>query len=115
LGKTEFVNWVRSKFLVDREDKEIPDLKRLRERISIERIETEVRRRVKKQRLYRKIRVCLVRKYTNKKLKEIGALYGNIFYSGISQMYRRMEKDRKENKKMDLLISEIEKMCNVKI
>jgi len=26
-----------------------------------------------------------------------------------------MEKDRKENKKMDLLISEIERMCNVKI
>ncbi len=26
-----------------------------------------------------------------------------------------MEKDRKENEKMDLLISETEKMCNVKI
>ena len=44
-----------------------------------------------------------------------GALYHETSLSGKSQIYHRMEKDRKENKEMDLLMSEIEKMCNVKI
>ena len=36
--KTKFVNWVRNKFLIEKEDKEIPALKQLKERAGISQI-----------------------------------------------------------------------------
>jgi len=113
LGKAAFVDRIKSK-LAHKEDKEMPVLKQLRKRIDIEQIKIEVKKRIENEKLSRRIYIYLIRKYTDKKLTEISALFGKISYSGISQVCRRMEKKRRENKKLDLLISEIEKVSNVK-
>ncbi|MCK4905513.1 transposase [bacterium] len=115
LGKSDFVNWVKSKFIVDRKDEELTSLKRLEKRITINQIETEIRKRVEKEKLQRKLYIYLIRKYTDKKLEDIARLLGNMSYSAISQMCRRIEKHREEDKEMDLLLSRIEESLNVKI
>jgi len=116
LGKANFVNWVKNEFLVEKKDKEVPALRQLKGGVGIEWIKAEVKKRVENEKSYIKICIYLIRKYSDKKLTEIATLFGKISYSGISQICRRMEKEKRKDKKMDLLIADIvRKMSNVKI
>jgi len=115
IGKRDFVDWVRGKFLIDRKDKELPSLKQLKVRVSIEQIEAEVGKLIEKEKLRKKICVYLIRKYTDKRLEDIANYLGDISYSAISQMYHRVGKEREEDKSLESLVSKIEDALNVKI
>ena len=112
LGSSDFVGWVRNKFLKNKKDKEIPQIKQLKVTISPEKIEQIVKQHIDDEKLARKIAVYLIRKYTEKKLSEIGQ-YCGISDAGASQISYRLERQRENDKKLDLLITEIEKMSNV--
>jgi REP element-mobilizing transposase RayT len=114
LGDSKFLGWVRDKFVKDKTDKEIPQLRQLRRRITIEQIEALVKKQVDDERLCRKVGIYLSRKYTGKKLSEIGRYYGELTEAGVSRVYSRLEKQRRRDKGLDSLLAKIEKMSNVK-
>lgn len=115
LGSPNFTSWVKESFLKDKVDEEIPVLKELKEKISAERITQRTEVEIKDKKLCRKISIYLTRKYTDKKLLEIAQYYGRISDAGVSGLYHRVEEQRKKDKKLDLLISEIEKLLKIEI
>jgi REP element-mobilizing transposase RayT len=60
---------------------------------------------------YRSIAIYLMKKYTGLTNKEIGQVFGNLSYSGVSKVYRRFEekigKDRSLKKKVADLMSNV--------
>ncbi|MEA3417739.1 MAG: hypothetical protein U9R02_16615 [Thermodesulfobacteriota bacterium] len=62
--------------------------------------------------LGRNVKMFLCRKYTNEKLKSIGA-YFRIGVSGVSQACRRVKDKIRKDKKLERKISKIEKKINV--
>jgi len=58
--------------------------------------------------LGRNIKMFLCRKYTDKKLKDIGAYFG-VGESGVSQTCRRVKDKIRKDKKIERKISKIEK------
>ncbi len=112
LGDSDFVGWVRDRFLKNKENKEIPQIKRLKVTRTPEEIDQIVNQHINEKKLARKIAIYLIHKYTERKLSEIGQYYG-ISDAGVSQISHRLEKQRKGDKRLDLLITKIEKMSNV--
>jgi len=112
LGNSDFVEWVRDKFLKNKKDKEIPQIKQLKVVRTPEEIDRMVKQHIDDEKLARKISVYLIRKYTDRKLSEIGQ-YCGISDAGASQISYRLERQRKKDRKLDLLITKIEKMSNV--
>lgn len=119
LGGKDFFENIKAKF-VDKEDYEIPILRKFKneEEVSLGYIREVVEKSVKdNEKTQRKIAIYLSRRYTQESLKEIAQYYGGIKYTGVSQIVRRMEKERKESKRLDSLIERIEahmEACNVK-
>ena len=92
-------------------DKELPALKELVKKTSIQEIFEEVELVFTKDKiLARNVKMYLCQRYSGKKLKEIGLHFG-IGESGVSQACRRIaqkiEKDNKLKKKIDRLEKQI--------
>ncbi len=117
LGDDKFQEMIKQEYLLGQKDnKEITGLKKvIGNQVCPSKIKTEVDKKLQDVRLTRKIKIYLMRKYTQKGLKEIGEEFGGVSYSAISQVYRRIEKKRKRDNSLDLLIQGIEKSLNVKI
>lgn len=116
IANEEFKAWIRKKFLEQKEDREITDLKYMKcTNLTLEEIRSEVAEEVEIDKLARKISIYLARKHTSLKLDEIADYFGKRTYSSISQMYSRMKSLRKKDKGIDGIISKIEKNLNVKI
>lgn len=116
LGSEDFFESIKEKFIDTKEDPEIPILKELKykKEPSLEDIKYIVQRNVGNNKmLQRKLSIYLSRKYTQKTLKEIAEFYGKIKYTGVSQVFRRTEKVRKESKPLGALLLTLEKMINV--
>lgn len=110
LGNDDFFQTIKGN-LVNREDREIPLLKDIKHDAepSLEQVKATVEKYVKDdKRLARSISIYLSRKCTQKTLNEIAAFYGKIQYTGISQVWRRMEKGRGENKKLEERLAKLE-------
>ena len=99
LGQSDFVSDIKEKYLSnEKRDKEIPALKELATNVSIDSIYREVDRLFGDQtRLSRSVKVYLAKKYTGKRLKEIGEEFG-IGESGVSQICRRFSQQIEKNK-----------------
>ena len=110
LGQAEFINEVREKYLSGKKaDKEIPALRELAERVSVDDIEKEVEDNISGDPvLARKIKIYLTKKYTGKRLKEIGGQYG-IGETGVSQSCRRLLQRIEKDKKLEQTIKKIVK------
>lgn len=72
-----------------------------------------VEKEVADKRLSRRIAIYLTRKLTSKTLNEIANFYGKIGDTGISQICRRVESKRAEDKSFNKLIAKIEDRLNV--
>ncbi|MFH0812635.1 MAG: transposase [Pseudomonadota bacterium] len=108
LGSMEFVKAVTEKHLGDKKaDRNLPALKELSARISIEEIEKAVETVFGKEwGIGKKVSLYLCHRYSGRKLKEIGEYFG-FGESGVSQASRRLgmklESDKKLKRKVQLI------------
>jgi len=112
IGSGDFFTYIKEKFIdPKREEPEIPILKEFKTRIepSMERIKSIVEKRVTNDKRFRRsLSIYLSRKYTQKTLNEIASFYGGIKYTGVSQVWRRVEMRRGKNKGIAKLLLELE-------
>ena len=112
LGSADFIAFIKDNFLsAKKPDKELPALKELAKKASMQDIFEEVELVFTEDKvLARNVKMYLCQRYTGKKLKEIGLQFG-IGESGVSQACRRVaqriEKDKKLKKKIVRLEKQI--------
>jgi REP element-mobilizing transposase RayT len=112
LGSADFIAYIKDNFLSTKKpDKELPALKELVKKTTIQDIFEEVELAFTKDKvLARNVKMYLSQRYSGKKLKEIGLHFG-IGESGVSQASKRVaqkiEKDKKLKKKIDRLDKKI--------
>lgn len=108
LGGERFIEWAKEKFLIDREEgRDIPTIRALLPRPSVEKVMTEVKKAAWNSKLAREISLYLLHRYSGLKLKEIGKLFGELGESGVSQNTQRLEERMKGDRKLETLIKKI--------
>ena len=114
LGSTDFIAFIKVKYLSKRKaDKELPALKELTERASIQNISDKVESAMgDEQKLARDIKLYLCRRYTGERLKDIGKHFG-IGESGVSQAYGRVSQKIFLDTKLKKKVHNIEKNLNL--
>jgi hypothetical protein len=114
LGDADFIAFVKDNYLsAKKPDKELPALKELVKRISIQEIFEEVESVFTGDKaLARNVKMYLCQRYTGKKLKEIGSHFG-IGESGVSQACRRVSYRIEKDKTLKKKIAGLEKKINL--
>jgi hypothetical protein len=119
LGDTDFVNWVKDTFLGKREDeKEIPQLKKLKPRVTPEiivehvskafNIEAEkIQKKGLKRNKAREVSIYLGRELSRLSCNELGDFFGGVSGALITMMSRRITEEIGRNR---LLKNKIEKI-----
>jgi REP element-mobilizing transposase RayT len=115
LGSIDFFQKICNVYIEGKKDEEIPLLREIQREVDLKRedIEEKVRGIIHNEKEARKITIYLMRKYTQRSLKEIARSFKGIGDTGISILCKRVEKKRKKDKKLDKIISRIEKVWNV--
>jgi len=112
LGDDDFFAGIKERFIdIRKEEPEIPALKvfAVRKAPSMESIRSIAERHIPNdKRLARSLAIYLTRKYTHNTLNAIASFYGGIKYTGVSQVFRRMETRRGEDKNIASLIAKLE-------
>ena len=117
LGDSQFVEWIKERFLRGRKsDGEIPQLKHLLPRPSVEAViaetcrtvgtrEEDIRRKGPKRNLGRDLAIYLARECTGLSCKELGAIFGGVSGAAITMKCKgvigMLEADRKLKKSVD--------------
>ena len=121
LGRKDFVEWVRETFLSAREDeKEIPQLKLLKPRVSPERIlqqicresdcsEEQVRAPGRKNNKARKLAIYLARELSGKTCAELGMYFGGVSGPLITMISNRVAGERTRDRGLDTRIENLKK------
>ena len=114
LGSPDFIASIKEKFLSDRQaDKDLPALKELVERASIQEILDAVESVLGDQPvLARSVKMFFCQRHTGERLKDIGAHFG-VGESGVSQASRRIRDKMEKDKSLRKKISRIEKELNL--
>jgi len=114
LGSPDFIAFIKDKFLSGKKpDKNLPALKELIGKVSPKDIFDEVESVFGKEAaLGRSVKMFLCQRYTDEKLKDIGACFG-IGESGVSQACRRVKDKIRKDKKLERKISKIVKKIKV--
>ena len=114
LGSPDFIAFIKDKFLSDKKiDKNLPALKKLVKKASIQEIFDEVESVLGNQpALARSVKMFLCQQYTGEKLNDIGAYFG-IGESGVSQASRRIREKIGKDKSLKRKIAKIEKKLNL--
>ena len=114
LGSSDFIAFSKDKFLSGKKsDKDLPALKELIDKASLKDIFDEVESLFGKEAaLSRNVKLFLCQRYTDEKLKDIGAYFG-VGESGVSQACRRVKDKIRKDKKLERKISKIEKKIKV--
>jgi REP element-mobilizing transposase RayT/predicted XRE-type DNA-binding protein len=114
LGSADFIAFIKDNFLsAKKPDKELPALKELIKKASMQDIFKEVELVFTKDKvLARNVKMYLCQRYTGKKLKEIGLHFG-IGESGVSQACRRVVQKIEKDKKLKNKIVRLEKQINL--
>ena len=113
LGSPDFISFIKDKYLSGKQpDKDIPALRELTEKVSVQDIFEEVGAVFgRESALARNVKIYLCQKYTGEKLKVIGKHFG-ISESGVSQASRRISQKSCNDKKLKRKIEKIEKKIN---
>lgn len=116
LGSDDFFEKIRKKYLEGKEDREIPHLRKEGRVLKVDEIESCIRSCCRESAMAKRLLVWALKRYTPLKLHEIADKTGRaISYSAVSQLCRRIEKERQENKMLQKLIAHIEsQMSKVK-
>jgi REP element-mobilizing transposase RayT len=114
LGSPGFITFIKDKFLSGKKpDKNLPALKALVEKVSMQDIFDEVESVFGKEpALCRNVKMFFSQRYTGEKLKDIGTHFG-IGESGVSQASRRVNDKIRKEKKFRRKIRKVEKCLNV--
>ena len=114
LGSLDFIKEIKDNYLKNKKvDRNVPALKELSKRPSIEEIIKEVEAVFGQDRaLSRKVKLYFCHRYTGTKLKEIGMHFG-IGESGVSQSSRRITLKIDQDRKLRKKIEEIETKLNL--
>ena len=109
LGTQEFIGIIKDKYLSEqKEDKNIPALKVLKKKITMEDISNEVDEIIKDDaKLGRNIKIYLTQRYTGERLDDIGECFG-IGGSGVCQIGRRISGQLENDKTLSKTIKKIE-------
>jgi REP element-mobilizing transposase RayT len=111
LGDTDFVNWIKNTFLSERkDDKEIPQLRQLKPRISLETVVEQVSKKFncevedilqkgRKQNKAREIAIYLARDLSGLSGKELGKYFGGVSGALITIMYNRIANESAKNRR----------------
>jgi REP element-mobilizing transposase RayT len=115
LGRESFVNWVREKFLKEaHEDRELPALRQLAGRPTLESIRAAVESRFPLDRwMTRRVGIYLCRCHTGLKLNEIGTAYG-VGESAVTQVSRRLVEEMKQSDSFRETVGMLERELGVK-
>ena len=91
LGKEDFISEIKEKFLSGKKaDKNVPAINALTDRVSADNIRKEVENSFRDDPvLERNMKIYLTKKFTGKRLKEIGDAFG-IGEAAVSQVCRRL-------------------------
>jgi len=110
LGSKEFIDWVKENFIDKRKaTRDLPALKRLVTRPSIQQIDKAVRKILRKNHpLGIKVSIYLSHKLSGLSLKEIGIHFGKKG-AAVSQASRRMKLQIKKDKKLKHIVDRIMK------
>ena len=114
LGSPGFIAFIKDKFLSGKKsDKDLPALKELVKKASMQEIFGEVESVLGKQpALARSVKMFLCQRYTDEKLKDIGKHFG-IGESGVSHASRRVNDKIRKDKKLKRKIAKIERKLNL--
>lgn len=110
LGSPGFITFIKDKYLSGKKpDKNLPALRKLFKKISMQDIFAEVESVLGKQpALARNVKMFLCQRYAGKKLNEIGTVFG-IGESGVSQASRRVNDKIRKDKKLKRKIAKLER------
>ena len=100
LGGKSFCEWVRQEFLGDREDKEIPQLRRVKKSKSAEEIEEIAKRIAGEERYQRKLWIYGMRRYSQMSLRQIAEKAGAMSYYGVSKVVNRLDQEAETDRKV---------------
>ena len=114
LGSADFIAFIKDNFVsAKKPDKELPALKELVKKASMQDIFEEVELVFSKNKiLARNVKMYLCQRNTGKKLKEIGLHFG-IGESGVSQACRRVAQKLEKDKTLKKKIASLEKRINL--
>jgi REP element-mobilizing transposase RayT len=114
LGSADFIAYIKDNFIFTKKpDKDLPALKELAKKNSIQSIFEEVDLVLLKDKVMaRNVKMYLCQRYTGTKLKEIGSHFG-IGESGVSQACRRVAQKIEKDKKLKKMIVRLEKQLNL--
>ena len=113
LGSESFVEGVSKKYLEGRRsDPELPALKALESKLSLDHISQAVRLQVDDSKLARKMEVYLMKRFSGAPLKAIGDRYA-LSSSGISKICSRFEHECEQNRKLKKMVEEVRERLNV--
>ena len=114
LGSADFIAFIRENFLsAKKPDKELPALKQLVQKPSIQDIFEAVELVFTTDKaMARNVKMYLCQRYSGKKLTEIGLHFG-IGESGVSQACRRVAQKMEKDKKLKKKIVGLEKKINL--
>ena len=112
LGSRSFINQIREKHLDKKKsDRDLPDLNKFYQMPDIKKIIKQAAKVLNEDAaLLKRVQIYLCHRFSGQKLKEIGLHFG-IGVSGVSQAIRRValqiKDDKKLNKKIDKIISDL--------
>ena len=121
LGDKGFVSWIKDTFLSERDDeKEIPQLKRLKPKVPLERIvgavcdeigcsEEQVRAKGRHGNKARRITIYLARNLTGITCKELGNYFGGVSGAAVTLSYNQVASDVTRNKRLQSKTNRIKK------
>jgi REP element-mobilizing transposase RayT len=121
LGDLDFVNWVKDSFLSGRKDeKEIPQLKKLKPKIQLETVvnavcqefvcnEEHIITKGRKQNKAREVAIHLTRELSGMSCKDLGLYFGGVSGALITMMSNRIAQEIAQNRRFKHRIEQIKK------
>ncbi len=121
LGEKDFVTWVKDTFLSKKQDnKEIPQLKRLKPKIQLETVlnavseefgcdQEQIITKGRKNNIAREFAIYIARDMSGKSCKDLGEFFGGVSGALITMVYNRVAKKAEQNRRIKRRISKIKK------
>jgi len=111
LGNSDFVDDIINRFVLDKENPEIPLIRELntKKEPTLESIRRIIEKSlILSKREKRRYALYLSRMHTQKTLKQIAHFCGRITDAGVSRAYSKTQKEREKNKVVDKILNGIE-------
>jgi len=116
IGGEKFFKKIRDKYLLDQRDTELSELREIKRTVDVAKIERWVELLDLNAKVKRKCFAYILKRYTPLKLNEIAEKIGGVSYSGVSQLVRRLEQERLNDKRLAKELACLEqKMSKVKL